>query len=256
MFNPNSITPSENFVNYVVRTYGNELQSAFFWARWGAAQAAEALKYQMPTDGIRDRPPTAEDANEGGYVQVLSDRLKADGTRSVWWYLWGWELAAERGYAWLHTPDWVPDPKLALKREGAALLNQILPIILDDEGSSISPEQITLLRRVAALIPQETESERNKTTSATPLTIGGHVVKPGDRLTLSNNKTVIVHEVSWGDDLWQVVYEETSQSEVRVPLWLKGVKYLSVYANGVCPFDDGQDILAVVAAGDYAVETL
>ena len=253
-FNPNSITPSENFVNYVVRTYDNGLQSATLWARWGATQAAEALKYQMPTDGIRDRPPTAEDANEEGYVQVLSDFSdcsKTDGTRSVWWYLQGWELAAERGYAWLHTPDWVPDPKLALKREGAALLNRILPIVLDDEGSSISPEQIALLRRVVALISQETESGRNKTTSATPLTIGSHVVKPGDRLTLRNNKTIIVHEVSWGDDLWQVVYEEISQSEVRVPLWLKGVKYLSVYANGVCPFEYGQDILAVVTAGNY-----
>ena len=246
-FNPNSITPSENFVNYVVRTYGNELQSATFWARWGATQAAEALKYQMPTDGIRDRPPTAEDANEGGYVQVLGDCSKTDGTRSVWWYLQGWELVAERGSPWLHTPDWVPDPKQALKREGAALLNRILPIVLDDEGSSISPEQIALLRRVAALVPEGTESGCNKTTSATPLTIGGHVVKPGDHLTLRNNKIITVHEISWGDDLWQVVYGETSQSY--------GLKYLSVYANGVCPFEDGQDLLAVVAKGDYAVET-
>jgi hypothetical protein len=252
-FNPNSITPSENFVNYVVRTYGNGIQSATFWARWGATQAAEALKYQMPTDGILDRPPTAEDANEGGYVQVLgdfSDCSKTDGTRSVWWSLQGWEIAAERGYAWLHTPDWVPDPKLALKREGAALLNRILPIVLDDEGSSISPEQIALLRRVAALIPEGTESGCNKTTSATPLTIDGHVVKPGDRLTLRNNKIITVHKISWGDDLWQVVYGVPPQSCV-------GLNLISVYANGVCPFEDGQDILAVVArADDCAVEML
>ena len=88
-----------------------------------------------------------------------------------------------------------------------------------------------------------------KTTPPTPLTIGGHVVKPGDRLTLRNNKTIIVHEVSWGDDLWQVAYGVPLQSCV-------GLNLISVYANGVCPFDDGQDILAVVAAGDYAVETL
>ena len=238
-FNPNSITPPSDYVDYVVNnSHRSELQSATFWARWGAAQAAEALKYQMPTDGIRDRPPTAEDANEGGYVQVLSDFSdcsKTDGTRSVWWYLQGWELAAERGYAWLHTPDWVPDPKLALKREGAALLNRILPIVLDNEGSSISPEQIALLRRVAALIPEETESARNKTTSATPLTIGGHVVKPGDSLVLRNREAIVVHEISWGDDLWQVAYKDTF-----------GERSITVYADGKSPFEREHDIVAAV----------
>ena len=238
-FNPNSITPSENFVNYVVRTYGDELQSATFWARWGAAQAAEALKYQMPTDGIRDRPPTAEDANEGGYVQVLSDRLKVDGTRSVWWYLQGWELVAERGSPWLHTPDWVPNPQLALKREGAALLNRILPIVLDNEGSSISPEQVALLRRVAELVPEEVASASNKTTPDTPLTIDGHVVKPGDLLTLRNYWTITVNDISWGDDLWQITY--------RNPETIWAESHISVYADGKCPFGSEEDILAVMA---------
>ena len=239
MFDPNSITPPSDYVDYIANNSSrNEFKSAIFWARWGAAQAAEALKYQMPTDGIRDRPPTAEDANEGGYVQVLaeqSDLLRADGTRSVWWYLQDWELAAERGAVWLHTPDCVPNPKLALKREGVALLNRILPIVLDDEGSSISPEQVALLRRVAALISEETTSARNKTTQATPLTIGGRVVKPGDSLVLRNREAIVVHEISGGDDLWQVAYKDTF-----------GERSIAVYADGKSLFEREHDIVAAV----------
>ena len=237
MFNPNSITPSENFVNYVARTYDNGLQSATFWARWGAAQAAEAFKYQMPTNGISHRPPTAVDADKGGYVQSLHSR--SDG--SVWWYLQGWELVAESGNAWLHTPGWVLNPQLALKREGVTLLNQILPTVLDDGDAGLSSEQVALLRRVVALIPTEipTKTSANthkKTTSDTPVTINGHIVKPGDRLILRDNRIITVHEISWGDDLWQISHRND----------YKGYNHISVYANGMCPFDCEKDILAVV----------
>ena len=236
-FDPNSVSPSKKFVDYYIAsdTRHNEVQSATFWAQWGAAQAVEALKLQMPTDGIRDRLPTAEDANEGGYVQVLFNHLREDGTTRCWWYLQGWELVAKRGGTWLHTPDWVPNPSLALKREGAALLNLILPTVLDDGDSSISPEQVALLRRIVALIPEESASAHDKTTPETPLTIGLHVVKPGDRLVLRNKEVITVYRLNWGDDLWLVSYKGTY-----------GVKDISVYANGTNPFRDEQSILSVI----------
>jgi hypothetical protein len=242
-FDPNSITPPENFVDYVENNnHFNGFKSAAFWARWGATQAFEAMRHQMPTNGISHRPPTSEDADKGGYVQSLHSR--SDG--SVWWYLQGWELVAESGYAWLHTPGWVLNPQLALKREGAALLNQILPTALGDGDTGLSSEQVALLRRVVALIPTEipTKTSANthkKTTSDTPVTIDGHVVKPGDRLILRDNRIITVHEISWGDDLWQISYRND----------YKGYNHISVYANGVCPFDCEEDILAVVTGSLY-----
>jgi len=244
-FNPNSITPSENFVSYVARTYGNGLQSATFWARWGAAQAAETLNYQMPTDGIRNAPPTEADGDQRGQVQILEYGYWRN---THWTSVASNHAGALKNYGdrpdllpWLHTPDWVSDPKLALTREGAALLNQILPTVLDDGDAGLSSEQVALLRRVVALIPTEipTKTSANthkKTTSDTPVTIDGHVVKPGDRLLLSNAKVITVHEISWGDDIWQIYYRNDC----------KGYNHISVYANGVCPFDDQQDITAVV----------
>ena len=237
-FNPNSISPPSDYVDYVVNnSHRSELQSATFWARWGAAQAAEALKYQMPTDGIRDRPPTEADGDRQGRVQALSEGS---------WGVAHWTFIAanhagnstngEDGpikFPWLHTPRWPLTHELTPKEQALALLKGVKDQFTDQEF---------------ALLCQVVESAPVKTTPATPLTIGGHVVKPGDHLILGNNKTIIVHEVSWGDDLWQVVYRETSQSY--------GLNYLSVYANGVCPFEDGQDILAVVAERAYAVETL
>jgi hypothetical protein len=172
-FNPNSITASETFVNYVARTYGNELQSATFWARWGAAQAAEALKYQMPTDGIRNAPPTEADGDQRGQVQILEYGYWRN---THWTSVASNHAGALKNYGnrpdllpWLHTPDWVPDPKLALKRERAALLNQILPTVLDDGDTGLSSEQVALLRRVVALIPTEMSANTHKkTTSDTP----------------------------------------------------------------------------------------
>jgi hypothetical protein len=193
----------------------------------------------MPTNGISHRPPTAEDANKGGYVQCLT----SSGDGSVWWYLQGWELVAERGSPWLHTPDWVLNPQLALKREGAALLNQILPTALGDGNTGLSSEQVALLRRVVALIPTEipTKTSANthkKTTSDTPVTINGHIVKPGDLLVLRSNWIITVTDISWGDDLWQITYGNPESS------W--GENHISVYADGKCPFGSGEDILAVV----------
>lgn len=234
-FDPNSITPSENFVDYVENNnHFNGFKSAAFWARWGATQAFEAMRHQMPTNGISHRPPTAEDANKGGYVQCLT----SSGDGSVWWYLQDWEYVAERGYAWLHTPGWVLNPQLALKREGAALLNQIRPTVLDDGDAGLSSEQVALLRRVVALIPTEMSANTHKTTSDTPVTIDGHIVKPGDRLLLWNAKVITVHEVSWDGDLWQISYRNNYKGY--------GYNRISVYADGKCPFGNGEDILAVV----------
>jgi|LakMenEpi03Aug12_release.lakeMendotaPanAssembly.Ray.scaffolds.fasta_scaffold01604_48 hypothetical protein len=237
-FDLNSIVPPKDLIEERGLWHSNETNYKFF-ARWGATQAFEAMRHQMPTNGISHRPPTAEDADKGGYVQSLHSR--SDG--SVWWYLQGWELVAGSGNAWLHTPGWVLNPQLALKREGAALLNQILPTALGDGDTGLSSEQVALLRRVVALIQTEipTKTSANthkKTTSDTPVTIDGHIVKPGDRLILRDNRIITVHEISWGDGLWQISYRNDYKGY--------GYNRISVYADGKCPFDCEEDILAVV----------
>lgn len=222
-FNTNSITPYKNFVNSVVRTYGNKLQSATFWARWGAAQAAEALKYQMPTDGIRDRPPTEEDGDQKGWVQVLSGGYWAT---AHWTFVASNHAGAltngEDGpikFPWLHTPTWLLTPKLKPKEQALALLKSVRDQFTDQEF---------------ALLCQVMEPAPVKTTPATPLTIAGHVVKPGDCLFLRNTKAILAHTISRVDDLWQVSYKETSVE-----------RSISVYADGKCPFDKKHDIVAV-----------
>ena len=233
MFDHNSITPPADYVYYIANnTHHNVIQSATFWARWDAAKAVEGLRqglrHQMPTDGIRDRPPTEADGDpDKGQVQILEygywrnthwtsvasnhcGALKTDGDRP--------DLLP-----WLHTPNWRPRPELTPKERALALLDS------KDFDTDFTAEQISLLRQVV-------ESAPVKTTPATPLTIGNHVVKPGDRLTLRNNKVITVHEINWGDDLWQVSY--------KVPYI--GERHLSVYSNGINPFNVEFDIVGAL----------
>jgi hypothetical protein len=233
MFDPSSLTPPANYVDYIENNkHHNLFQSATFWAQWGAAQAVEALKLQMPTDGIRDRPPTEADGDlYKGQVQILEygywrnthwtsvasnhcGALKTDGDRP--------DLLP-----WLHTPSWRPKPELTPNERALALLDS------KDFDTDFTAEQIALLRQVV----KSADPKPVKTTPTTPLTIGGHVVKPGDRLTLRNNEVVTAHEISWGDDLWQVSCQD--------PNLVKRYRYLSVYANGINPFNRELDILAV-----------
>lgn len=50
----------------------------------------------LTADPITDRPPTAEDADDLGYVQYLDDR--------GFWSIRFWFNAALHNQPWLHTP--------------------------------------------------------------------------------------------------------------------------------------------------------
>jgi hypothetical protein len=216
MFDPSILTPPANYVDYIENNkHHNLFQAATFWAQWGAAQALEALKLQMPTDGIRDRPPTEEDGDKEGWVQVLRD--------GRWW-----DKPWDKAYGpWLHTPSWRPTPPP--KEQALALLR--------GASDQFTDEELALLLKVVKSAPENIEDAHVKTTPATPLTIGNHVVKPGDTLTLRNNKAITVHQVVWDDDLWQVSYRVQPLSE--------RLGFVSVYANGINPYNGECDILGV-----------
>jgi hypothetical protein len=68
-------------------------------ARWGARHGWEQARQLWP-EPITDRPPTEEDGDEAGQVQVLfADDL---------WGCFPWKSAAARGHRWQHTPRWQP----------------------------------------------------------------------------------------------------------------------------------------------------
>jgi hypothetical protein len=112
MFDPNSITPSEELLEDW-RCAGPDssihdlelFKDYIIAARWGAAQAVKALRHQWP-EPITDRRPTAEDGDSGGLVQCLW------GGR---WSLCLWSRVANSHYDWLHIPNWRPRPEPTLK---------------------------------------------------------------------------------------------------------------------------------------------
>lgn len=113
-----------------------------FFARWGAAQAVEALRHQWP-EPITNRPPTEEDGDDSGLVQVsFSGR----------WFFTVWEKAAmDQRPAWLHTPNWRPKPEPTLKEQALALLNGV-----GFDSDPFTAEQVELLRQVVQSAPDTT----------------------------------------------------------------------------------------------------
>jgi len=143
-FDPNSISPPEEITTEwnkewykhrwpVSTTFGNLAEFYTDIARWGATQAAEALRHQWP-EPIRNRPPTEEDGDIRGRVQVF------DGV----WALRHWTNHVDRPLPWLHTPCWSPKPKPTAQGEALALLKRAAssPIF------QFSPEEIALLTQV------------------------------------------------------------------------------------------------------------
>jgi len=136
MFDPSVLTPSAEYVDYIENnTHRNLFQSATFWAQWGAAKAVEVLKLQMPTDGIRDRPPTEADGDKDGWVQVL---------RHGRW----WDKPWDKAYGpWLHTPRWRPTPPP--KEQALALLR--------GASDQFTDEEFALLLKVVESAPEKIE---------------------------------------------------------------------------------------------------
>jgi hypothetical protein len=145
-FDPNSITPSEELLEEWYESpqdpfiHDNELRKDYILAaRWGARQAAEALRHQWP-EPITDRPPTEKDGDGNGLVQYLScDK----------WNYGRWNHVATLGYCWLHTSRWRPKPEPTLKQQALEIL------FWDNAKTEITHEQVLTLRAAVALIPEE-----------------------------------------------------------------------------------------------------
>jgi hypothetical protein len=140
-FDPNSITPSEELLEACISSPGSIGRDCTLAARWGAAQAAKALRHQWP-EPITDRPPTEEDGDERGFVQFLIN--------GAWWGFCCWENAAkDQRPAWLHTPDWRPKPEPTLKQQALEIL------FWDSAKIEITHEQVLTLRAALAQIPED-----------------------------------------------------------------------------------------------------
>jgi hypothetical protein len=146
MFDPNSITPSEELLEDWggagpdSSIHDNELSKGYIVAaRWGAAQAAEALRHQWP-EPITDRRPTTEDGDGNGLVQYL------------WcgkWDFAGWRYVAAQRYDWLHVPRWRPKPEPTPKQKARALLDAV-----NIDSDRFTAEQVELLRQVVESAPE------------------------------------------------------------------------------------------------------
>jgi hypothetical protein len=149
MFDPNSITPSEELLLEWSRSshdcFIRDIPLVNIYivaARWGAAQSAEALRHQWP-EPITDRPPTEEDADECGFVQYLFAGR---------WNYESWDnVAKNQQPAWLHTPRWRPEPESTLKQRARALLNAV-----SIHSEPFTAEQVELLRQVVESAPEAT----------------------------------------------------------------------------------------------------
>ena len=145
-FNPDALVPPEDILNRIVYDMGyNEVGIAHYFTRWGARQAVEALRHQWP-EPITDRPPTKEDGDECGFVQVFF---------SGRWFFAVWENAAkDQRPAWLHTPRWRPKPEPTPKQRAISILYDAdVPIFSDNTRMEITYEQVRALRAAVALIP-------------------------------------------------------------------------------------------------------
>jgi hypothetical protein len=139
-FDPNSITPSEELLEECISSPGSIGRDCTLAARWGAAQAVEALRHQWP-EPITDRPPTEEDADECGFVQYLFAGR---------WNYESWDnVAKNQQPAWLHTPRWRPEPEPTLKQQAIEILDAVFP------SAGCTSEQAETLRAALALIPEE-----------------------------------------------------------------------------------------------------
>jgi hypothetical protein len=142
MFDPNSITPpTELMAERMNNIHAHCYVDYTFFARWGAAQAVEALRHQWP-EPITDRPPTEADGNESGFVQFLG---------SSGWQLTHWHDARRTKRGWLHIPDWHPRPEPTRKQKARALLDAV-----SIHSEPFTAEQVELLRQVVESAPEAT----------------------------------------------------------------------------------------------------
>jgi hypothetical protein len=143
-FDPNSVTPPDELLDEWQVSRGALFDDYITAARWGAAQAVEALKHQWP-EPITNRPPTEADGDDRGYVQVPEDGL---------WVVRHWKVAGAGGKwlcprppRWLHAPGWHSKPELTLKQQGLDIVDTM------SRSDEITISDAEILRAALALIP-------------------------------------------------------------------------------------------------------
>ena len=109
-------------------------------ARWGAAQAVEALRHQWPEH--LTRPVTKADADADGAVQRLE--------KGRWTYC-HWRDIEETSVPWLHTPNWRPKAEPTLKQRA-------LQILADCHTASLNVQEVQAIRAALALVPDAPEA--------------------------------------------------------------------------------------------------
>ncbi len=147
MFDPNSITPSEELLEGWGHAgpdssiHDSELfKDYIIAARWGAAQAVKALRHQWP-EPITDRRPTAEDGDKTGWVQTWDEHGHIDLV----------DYRHTNGLPWLHAPNWRPEPEPTRKQKARALLDAV-----SIHSEPFTAEQVELLRQVVEPAPEAT----------------------------------------------------------------------------------------------------
>lgn len=144
-FDPNSITPPDDFVGRLVGKT-NYRDACVLSARWGAEQAVHALKHYWPEPLMR--PVTKEDGDKNGFVQVW---FQANG--SCYYNLCHWQDA--KGRLWLHTASWQPKPEPTLQVQALNILEDSIDNTSGDGWAQISPDNVKKLRKALLSIPGE-----------------------------------------------------------------------------------------------------
>jgi hypothetical protein len=147
-FDPNSITPSDELMserNFFAKHSNATYEDIYiFFARWGAEQAVEALKYQWPEP--LTRPVTEADADADGAVQRLENGR---------WTYCHWRDIREMSIPWLHTPNWQLKPEPTLQIQALNILEDSMGNTRGDGWAEISPDNVRKLRKALLSIPGE-----------------------------------------------------------------------------------------------------
>jgi len=142
-FDPNSITPSDDFMRGLINKT-NYRDACVLSARWGAEQAVYALKHQWPEP--LTRPVNAADADHHGAVQRVE--------KGRWTYC-HWRDIEKTSIPWLHTPNWQPKPEPTLKVKALNILKDSIDNTRGDGWAEISPDNVRKLREALLSISDE-----------------------------------------------------------------------------------------------------
>jgi hypothetical protein len=118
-FEPATITPPPELIRKW-RDHGHFWEHDVIQAvRWGAQQAADALRHQWPEPiAFKTQPPKGSDGDKDGLVQYRRE----DGL----WSICEVGTVRQLGCPWLHTPRWQPKRPPTLQEQALAAAEKAL----------------------------------------------------------------------------------------------------------------------------------